>query len=230
MSQTRFVGIFPRALLLSLTGVVLALFTFAVTVIRREQDMLKDNLLARAELLAASVDRVTANAVVEEDYTVVIDQYTKMVASRPEIRYAVVTNQRDGSSNIFRKTSDTADTQWTYESLEGEFWQPEARDSHSAIVQTKLCEEEVLHFWYPFSYSGIDWGWIHVGMSLDEYRENARSLYLIVVSLAVPGLLIGVGLSLTFARKLTQPISMLQQFAQQVAAGDLSRRVEIKTR
>ena len=68
--------------------------------------MLLNNLSARAELLAASVDRVTAEAVVEEDYSTVVEQYLKMVESRPEIRYAVVSNQRDGSSNLFVKKKE----------------------------------------------------------------------------------------------------------------------------
>lgn len=191
--------------------------------------MLKDNLAARGELLAASVDRVTAEAVVEEEYSVVVEQYLKMVESRKEIRYAVVSNDRDGTSNLFVKKKGEKNAIWTFETLSGQFWQPETRDAKYEIVDSELCDESVLHYWYPFSYSGIDWGWIHVGISLDEYHSNTRSLYRIIILLAIPGLMIGVGMSFAFARQLTHPISRLQQFAQQVASGDLSHRVSINS-
>ena len=227
--QRKVRGIFPRALFLSLSGVVLALGAFAVTIIEREEKMLLSNLAARAELLAASVDRVTAAAIVEEDYTTVVLQYTKMVESRPEIRYAVVSNGREGTSNLFVKKAGSDSAVWTFGTLEGGFWNPENREQKARIEFSDLCNEQVLHYWYPFAYSGIDWGWIHVGIALDDYYSNTKSLYRIVVLLAVPGLLIGIGMSFTFAKQLTLPISKLQRFAQRVASGDLSQRVEFRS-
>ena len=217
-------GIFPRAVLLSLSGVVLALGAFAITIVKREQDMLLKNLESRAELLAASVDRVSANAIVAEEQWSVVEQFQKMVEVSSEVRYAVVTKQTDGDSLIFTKEG------WRQTLLSDEFWRPADQAKNSRIHRSAIVPEEVLHFSYPFSYEGFDWGWIHVGMGLDAYRQNLADVYRIIVLLAVPGLIIGIILSFLFARRLTNPISTLQVFARRLASGDLNQRVEFRSR
>ena len=72
-------------------------------------------------------------------------------------------------------------------------------------------------------------GWLHVGVSMEDYHEGVFSLYQIVLDLAVPGLLIGFLTAFLFANRLTRPIGQLKRFASQVAAGDLEASVQIKS-
>ena len=211
-------------MLFSLSVVVLALGSFAFTIAKREERLLLEHLEGRAQLLAASVDRVSANAIVAEEQWTVVEQFQKMVDVSSEVRYAVVTKQADGSSLVFTKGA------WRVDELDDEFWRPSSnRDTRSFLHESAEVDEEVLHYSYPFSYEGYNWGWIHVGMSLDEYRRALREVYRITSLLATLGLLLGLALSFLFARRLTQPIAKLQVFANQLASGNLDQRVEIDT-
>ncbi|MGC2062054.1 MAG: ATP-binding protein, partial [Thermodesulfovibrionales bacterium] len=88
---------------------------------------------------------------------------------------------------------------------------------------------DVFHYSYPFSYSGIDWGWIHIGLSLKGYHTDLRNLYVRTTWLTLFCILVGMAVSLPFARKLSDPIKTLDDVTQRVAAGDLAARVEIRT-
>ena len=217
-------GIFPKSILFFVSGVSLALVAFGITIVKREERMLMQNLASRAELLAASVDRVSANAIVAEEQWTVVEQFHKLVTVSDEVCYAVVTKQIDGVSLVF--TEDT----WRQESLCSDFWRPgEPREKQYFLHVSSVTPGKVLHFRYPFSYEGYDWGWIHVGMSLEGYRKSLSEVYGIILLLAIPALLVGIGFSFLFARQMTQPISTLRGFARRLASGDLEQRVELKS-
>ena len=183
--------------------------SFAATIVKREQHLLLEHLRSRAQLLAASVDRVCANAIVaEEEQWTIVEQFQKMVDISEEVRYAVISKQSDGVSMVFTEKS------WRVKDLKNEFWCPSGdREPKSFLHVGDLVTEEVLHYSYPFSYEGYDWGWIHVGMSLEEYRQSLNDVYGIIIMLAIPSLALSLGLSFPFARRLTHPIAKLQAFA-----------------
>lgn len=212
-------------MLFSQSVVVLVIGFFAFTIVRREEKMLLEHLEGRAQLLAASVDRVSANSIVAEDNSAVVEQFQKMVGVSSEVRYAVVTKRGDGSSLIFTEGA------WSAKTLEGEFWRPDgAWEARSFLHESDLVSDEVLHYAYPLSYSDYKWGWIHVGMSLSEFRQALSDVYRITALLAIPGLILGLILSFLFARRLTRPIAELQQFARRLASGDLDQHVEVRTK
>ena len=220
-----FSGIFSRALALSIVSIFVALGSFAFTIVKREQEMLMDDLEGRAKLLASSVDRVTGNSIVAEDNWAVVNQFQKIIEVSPEVRYTAVTKKLDGSSLVFTEKG------WRQEEKNNVFWNPDKTNYiESETIVSPVVAEEVLHYRYPLSYEGYEWGWIHVGMGLGEYHEKLSGVYWIIVLLAIPGFLIGALFSFIFARRLTMPISVLREFAGKVAGGNLEERVEIDSK
>ncbi|MCC6235557.1 MAG: HAMP domain-containing protein [Verrucomicrobiales bacterium] len=80
----------------------------------------------------------------------------------------------------------------------------------------------------PFSYSGIDWGWISLGLSLDSYDRSVRTVYTRTGLLAVLCVMLGLMASVAYARKLVKPILSLRSAVERVAEGDLSARIEVE--
>jgi two-component sensor histidine kinase len=219
-------SIFLRASFLSSITALLTLAVFAVAIVRHERNLAKKNVNERARLLAASLDRVTANSIVAEDYEAVIEQALKMLESSENVLYVTVTRKSDGFSLVHQKGS------WSMSNLDG-IWRPEGLEEPGQIISNPLAEddnvEEVLHYSYPFSYSTIDWGWIHVGLGLEEYHSVHHEIAGFVGMLGVPALLIGVSVSFVFARRLTNPISKLRGYAEQIASGSFDDTVDIDT-
>lgn len=104
---------------------------------------------------------------------------------------------------------------------------PAAMEQPSGRVQAgELVNGQVFHGSQPVQVAG-QLGWLHIGLSMDNYHAGLRSLLQIVLDLAGPGLLIGVLMSFLFANRLTRPISELKTFASHVASGDLESRVNL---
>jgi len=226
-----FFGISQRTTMFAATIALLSIAFFAVAIIAHEKEMLRNHLVSRARLLAASLDHTTASLIMTNKFGAVTQQCSTMVEKNPEAVYCVVTRKSDGFSVITYKDDSKNGIQWRNETMGGSMWLPSGefveRERFSSAEDAEFANRYVLHYSYPFHNSGFDWGWIHVGLDLRDYRESLAETYQIIALLAFSSLLVGVVFAVRFARGLTKPIFQLKKWAEWVAEGNFSGRVEI---
>ncbi|MGO9106304.1 MAG: histidine kinase dimerization/phospho-acceptor domain-containing protein, partial [Dissulfurispiraceae bacterium] len=211
-----------RTTMLSWLLIILTLGTYVVSTLSYQKKIIIDNMKSEARNIVTSIDQVAAGAVISEDYGTVIEHCMRVVKESSSILYVVIT-RRDGFSLV--QTSSG----WKQLQLAG-IWNPSTdRLAKSQFLKSDLVGQEVFHYSYPFKYSGIDWGWIHIGLSLKKYHDDVKNMYIRTFWLAILCIMAGMAASLYFARKLSQPISALDNVTQRVAAGDLTARAEIAT-
>ena len=211
-----------RTATLSWIVTILALGLFMVFIIPYQKDILIDRMESTAEVVATSIDQVTVTSIVVEDYSTAIDHCSKVVQERPSVLYLVIT-RKDGFSLIHRAGG------WRFQSLDG-YWRPAGENpAMGAFRHSELAGEEVFHYSYPLRYSGIDWGWIHIGLSLEQFSADLRSIFIWTILLGVLCMLVGSVVSLVFARRLIRPLFLLSSITRRVAAGDLTVRADIAT-
>jgi PAS domain S-box-containing protein len=177
---------------------------------------------SEARSTVTSIDQVTASAIITEDFGTVVEHCLRVVRESPSISYVVVT-RNDGFSLVITKSG------WNQSSLGG-VWAPGGeRVASSRFLKSDLAPGEVYHYSHPFQYSGIDWGWIHIGLSLDKFHNDISALYLRTGLLTLLCISVGVVVAFYFARKLTMPISTLVRTTRLVAQGELTARADIRT-
>ncbi|QOY91935.1 HAMP domain-containing protein [Paludibaculum fermentans] len=93
-----------------------------------------------------------------------------------------------------------------------------------------LFGRRVFQYAFPFDYSGIQWGWIHVGLSLDSYDQSVRRTYTRTAGLAVLCGCLSLLISLVYAAHLVRPIQILHAAVEKVAQGDLRARADVRSR
>ena len=211
-----------RTAMLSWIVTVLALALFIVFIIPYQRDILIERLESTAEVVATSIDQVAVTSIVVEDYSTVIDHCLKVVKDRPSVLYLVIT-RKDGFSLIHTSGG------WRYQTLGGH-WRPSAGvSSKGAFRHSDVVGENVFHYAHPLRYSGIDWGWIHIGLSLKQFSADLRSIYFRTTVLAILCVLASSVFFLIFARRLSRPLRMLSHTTKQVASGNLTARCDIST-
>ncbi|MBW2690008.1 MAG: HAMP domain-containing protein, partial [Deltaproteobacteria bacterium] len=202
--------------------ILLTLSVFVLVNLPYQRAAILKAMESEAMSTATSISQVTASAIIGEDFGAVIEHCMRVVNESQTIRYVVV-SKNDGFSLIMTKTG------WIQKSLSG-FWLPTGeRVPVSRFLKSDIHPVEVFHLSVPFSYSGIDWGWIHIGLSLDTFNANVRSMYLRTFLLALLCLVISATAAFLFARRITKPISSLANITKLVALGDLSARSSIRT-
>ena len=69
--------------------------------------------------------------------------------------------------------------------------QPARRKISVINNHSELINQGVFHFSSPLDYSGIPWGWIHIGMSLEQLSKNVRANYIRLMLLAIGSICLG---------------------------------------
>lgn len=215
--------IFIRTALMAWILVVFTAVVFLFITIPSQRKQLLGEMRQRAKVAFTSTAQVAIESIVLEDFSGIVEHCVNMVSQNPGLKYVVLTRE-DGFSLIHTRT------RWEQRQLDG-LWKPFGGDgdTEGKFVQHKMSDGQAYHLSYPLAYSGIDWGWIHLGLSPEKFYEDLRAIYartLVVAILAVGGGLIA---SFLYARRLTIPIQRLDRFAQKLAGGDLSQRIDIKT-
>ncbi|HTI97496.1 MAG TPA: response regulator [Dongiaceae bacterium] len=216
----RWLGITPRTALMSWLVTIATLLLFITVLIPQQKRTFVQNLESKAHGIAVSLHEVAAGAAINEDYSSVVEHCTEMLKGDSSLEYLVITRS-DGFSIITDRTG------WRCETSTGKEWRPEQRQAAGGIGYVPLVKDNVFHYSQPFDYSGIQWGWIHVGLSLESYRQSVTQVYHRTSLLACLCILLSLAASLVYAKHLVRPILKLREVVHAVAGGNLTARATI---
>lgn len=229
-------GIALKIALFSWLVTLLTLLLFVLVILPVQKRNFEADLASKAQGLSASLQDVIAGAAVTEDYSSVVDHCRQVLQGDDSILYIVVT-KNDGFSLIQEAGAGAVppapdslrpEPLWRQETLDAA-WHPGVRQAASGIGTVPLFGRRVFHSSRPFDYSGIEWGWIHLGLSLDAYDRSVASVYHRTGYLAVGCVALSLLFSILYARHLVRPIQALQSVLLRVSGGDLSARAAIRS-
>ncbi|MFH1198308.1 MAG: histidine kinase dimerization/phosphoacceptor domain -containing protein [bacterium] len=210
-----------KAAFLSWLLIVITIILFVVFTLPYIKSSAVERMQNEAADITTSIIHANASALITEEYSYVVDHCFNLVRESNSILYVVIV-RNNGFSLIHYKDK------WEIDSLDHttvqEFIQPEGQ-----IKISPLLGKEVFHKSHNFIYSGIDWGWIHVGLSLENYNKSNSETTLRITWLTIILSIIGFIFSIFFARTLTKPITILDRAARKIASGNLEVKAEIYT-
>ncbi len=216
-------GILVRTAFHSWILIILTLLIFIVGTLPYQLKIIEDRMKSEANDIAGSIGLVTATAIINNDFGTTVDHCMKIVKQSSSILYITII-RNDGFSLIHTANG------WKQETVNDDLNILQDNEITNEFVFSKLVKQEVFHYSFPFSYSGIDWGRINVGLSLKNYNQNIDDIYFRTFWLAISSILLSLLASVYFAKKLTQPIRRLDNVARKVAEGNLDARVKIDSK
>lgn len=219
--EFRRLNITQRTALWSWVITLLTLSIFAAAILPQQIQFLRQNLESTALRIATSLRDHTASAAINLDFASIVDHCNQMIRGDPAIDYLVI-SRNDGFSIIAERH------RWRNEPSLPAKATPSTRLPTSSLGPSPILDQRAFHFSLPFDDSGIEWGWIHVGLSLKTYDRNVTSIYQRTGLIAVVCILIGFFASSFYARRLVQPILDLHRVVRQVADGDLTVRAHVE--
>lgn len=217
-----FTSIYGRTAMLSWLLIIGTLIVYVSILIPSQKREAADRMKSEANGIAASIGQVTANSIILEDYSFAVEQCLKVISESKSVQYIVI-SRHDGFSLVH------TGHQWHLDTLSVFWTSPDKSLRDGKSVQTELSGQKVFHYAYSLNYSGIDWGWIHIGLSLKKYHAFMRSTYIRTFFTALLCILVGLGAALIFAQRLSLPIRELDRIARRVAAGEKNIRAGIRT-
>ncbi len=215
----RRLGIAIRIALLAWLVAMATLVIFIFMTMPQQKKMFLQQLESKANSVSLSLHDAAAGAALNEDYASVISAAQTMLAGDPGLDFLLVM-KNDGFALVIEQEG------WCVDQRSDAYWLDRERRPDGGINKVPLFDRRVFHFAKPFDYSGIQWGWIHVGLSLDYYDHSVKSLYGNTIALGLGCIAFSLMISLGFARRVVKPVLRLRTVVQKIAGGDLSVRAD----
>ncbi|MFT4547092.1 MAG: two-component sensor histidine kinase [Verrucomicrobiales bacterium] len=201
--------------------VIVAIGIFGASMLNYMSSITHDELKNRGRLHAVAITGAIGRDLALAEISSVIKTCSAILDISEELAYITVTD-RDGTVIIMRPGG-----KWSLDENVARWKAFEIEDDSTAIIKSPITESEVLHYAHPIIASDtLELGWVHVGLSAQSYHENMSQFKTRTVTMALAALAFGIPASLLFGRMLTRPITRLQNFAENVAEGNLDSRVE----
>jgi len=217
----RTMGIAQRTALLSWLVTTATLLVFAVVIIPQQRRIFLEQLESKALSVAVSLKGVIASAAINDDYSTVVEQCREMLDGDQDLVFLVVT-KNDGFSLIHDRR------EWRSEIRKDSLWLPTTNLPANGIGVMPGMPLRVYHYSQPLEYSGIQWGWLHVGLSPERYDRGVNAIYKRTVALAIACVAFSLLASIVYAKRLVRPILNLRSVVHVVEGGDLSARAAIE--
>lgn len=214
-------GIFFRSFLRLFVLSLIIIIAFALMMITRIKGAILGGLDSQAKSLSASIASVSGNAFVTGDYSFIVEHNMQVIRGTKDIQYIIIVKQ-DGLSLIH--TSQ----RWEQRNSPDPAWRPDRSNTQrGSILSSSIVQGNVYHYTFPLQLSGIDWGALHIGLSLENYYADLQAMYLTTCLFVFLCMTIAIGVSYFSAQKLTAPILLLRDTADRIIQGDTMARAWI---
>ncbi len=185
----------------------------------QQEEMILEVMQTQAKTVARSIELVSADAIVTEDKGIILENNLNILKKSPNIRYIVI-SPRHGETIVSTKNG------WRIQPLSPEMERMQGGTVSYRIIDSSLIPgEKIFHYVYPLSFNGFDWGWLHLGFSVEQINTMRTLLYRKALMITLLVLMITLIGSYAFSKWLTQPIIQLNEAAKSVAKGKLSIRI-----
>ena len=219
--RSHFSSIYARTVLFSWMVGIMTISIFLIYIIPQQDRALLNALDSKASALNTSIHNITSVSIAAGDNNEVVRQCMNIIKNDKQINYIVLA-ENVGSALICTRAG------WK-EERNSDVWQriPKGYESHGNIISSNLADSDVFQHSDLFDLSKGKLGWIHVGLSLDEYHTGLSAIISRTIHVSIIGALFGLLVSIRHARQLVKPILILETTANRLSQGDLSAQAKV---
>ncbi|MDH3268191.1 MAG: ATP-binding protein [Ignavibacteria bacterium] len=217
-----FKSIYFKSAMLSWTLIIITVIMFFFGIIPFQKDSAINKMRSESKDIATSVAQVTATAIISEDYSFAVEHCMNVLKGSHSIQSIVIT-KNDGFSLLHTKE------EWSSKNLDSTWYLLDNQQTEGYITKSRFGDFDVFEYSHPLIYSGINWGWIHIENSLDQYNEDFDTIYKRLIALSLVLIAGGFLWSFFFASRLVKPIHLVDSVAQSIASGNLVSQIKMKS-
>lgn len=217
-----FKSIYFKSAMLSWTLIIITVVMFFFGIIPFQKDSAINKMCSESKDIATSVAQVTATAIISEDYSFAVEHCMNVLKGSHTIQSIVIT-KNDGFSLLHTKE------EWSSKNLDSTWYLLDNQQTEGYITKSRFGDFDVFEYSHPLIYSGINWGWIHIENSLDQYNEDFNTIYKRLIALSALLIALGFILSFYFSNKLVKPLLLVDSVAQSIASGNLDSQIKMKS-
>ena len=152
--------------------------------------------------------------ILSDDKAQLISKSIELLKDNNTIKYLIFDKNNDFKLNILKDKFTISDF------LEDEFKNILDENIKYKILKSKLYEDKVFHYIYEIKISKYKWGFVHIGISLNEYYNQLSNIYKKFLLITFFSIFILAIIIYYFVRWITIPITELTLFVNKISKGE----------
>ena len=217
----RFNNIFVRVFLLFGVLVLSITLFFAFMVIPMQKKAFDQIMFTQAETVSRSIVQASSDAIISKDYGFIVEHNVEVLKNNASIYYVLISPKTGTKLFVSQESWHMLDN------LDKELQTLEGENIDYKILSYDIFNH-VYHFVFPIKFSSIEWGWLHIGFSTDDYNRSIEHMYYQILYIIGFSFLAIMLVGYFFARWISRPVSQISHLATLVASGNLSVRSPIQ--
>ncbi len=197
------------------------ILTYGILLIPLQKKTILEIMHSEGKTVANSISLVCSDAMMTEDDSFIVEHNMAVIDNSPKILNITIA-KKNGGYILTQKN------RWRLlDSISPKIKAFEKPVENFHIIRSEIAKTKVFHYTFPVRFSGIDWGWIHIEFSLDEYNNNINIMYWHLFYMTLGLFAAALVISYFFAKYISEPILLFRKTARMVADGNLNIRVNI---
>ncbi|RXK13488.1 hypothetical protein CP965_06710 [Halarcobacter mediterraneus] len=215
--------IFTKIFIVMFFAILFFSILFSIYYITNQKNEILKSMEQEAKTMAKVIVYSISDAIVLNDKAFIVEFNNEFI-SQHELLDTIIISKIDKEYFYIKKDS------WTYNnSLNDEIKVLEKKEPSSIIIKDSSSKSNTFHYSYPMIFSGMTWGYVHLGFSLQEYDKKISSMYVSFFIFFIVLLFITFLLSFYVAKNLSRPIISLNDIANKISDGNLDLRSTYKS-
>ncbi|MDD2801536.1 MAG: ATP-binding protein [Methylococcales bacterium] len=186
-----------------------------------QKNAFKQIMYTQAETVSRSIVQASSDAIISKDFGFIVEHNVEVLKNNTSIHYILI------SPKIGDKIWINQENWHLVDKLRNDISELENNSITYKIMPIEDYKQ-VYHFVYPIQFSGILWGWLHIGFSTNQYDKYINDMYFQIVYIIGISFILILCIGYLFARWISRPVSIISHLATQVAGGDLTVRSTIE--
>ncbi len=194
---------------------------FAFMIIPMQKNAFQKIMFAQAETVSKSIVQASSDAIISKDFGFIVEHIVEVIKNNSSINYILISPKSGEKIWVGHESWHLIDK------VNEDFVRLESQKINFDIMQV-TGYNKVYHFVYPIQFSGIEWGWLHIGFSTVQYDQYINSMYFNIIYIVTVPILLILLAGYFFAGWISRPITFISQLATLVASGNLDVRSPIE--
>ncbi len=201
---------------------LIIILLYGILLMPMQKKFILEIMHSEGSTVANSISLVCADAMISEDDSFLVEHNIAVIENNLKILDIIIA-KKEGGYILTKK-----DKWELLDSIDPSIKKLQKIDESFGIIHSKIVNKNVFYYIHPVRFSGIEWGWIYLEFSLNEYDANINAMYwyLFYMTLGLFGTTLII--SYLFAKYISDPILLFRKTAKMVASGDLKIRINIQ--
>ncbi|HZF71209.1 sensor histidine kinase [Sulfuricurvum sp.] len=203
------------AIIIILMALIMLLIGYLV--LQEQERTILSVMQTQAQTLAKSIELVSADAMVTDDQSFLVEHNLNVLAHSPTIRFIIIS--KNGRDALLTRQGE-----WRLiQKLPASIQKLESDNEQEQILNDPYAKktEKIYYYTYPLNFDGISWGWIHLGFSLESLNDAYNAIYSEIIMIFFIVFIILSTAIYFLSRYIVQPIIALSHASKKMAQGDM---------